>query len=220
MNGKIACRIYLIRHGETANANEVCFNGHFDVDLSDQGKNQSQHIADALKGLPIKAIYSSDLKRTQIGAKYVADEHQLKHTPCKELRELDFGAWEGLSITEVNRNYPGKLKERLENIERFRVEGGESFFQLRNRVIPKFEEIISRHPCDSIVILCHGGVIRTILAHILEISIKNLFRINQPYSSVNIIQFYEKGDPVVELMGGSYKNIHQFEPPDKSISIQ
>ena len=220
MNGKRACRIYLIRHGETTNAGEVCFNGHFDVDLSDQGKNQSQHIADALKALPIKAIYSSDLKRTQIGAKYVADEHNLKHTPYKELRELAFGDWEGLSIAEVNRNYPDKLKERLKNIEQFHVEGGESFFQLRDRVIPKFEEIVSKHPSDSIVILCHGGVIRIILAHILKIPIKNLFHISQPYSSVNIIQFYEESNPVVELIGGSYKNIGILKPTEKKISIQ
>ena len=220
MNGKIACRIYLIRHGETANADEVCFNGHFDVHLSDQGIKQSRRIAVALKSLPIKAVYSSDLTRAQIGAQYVSDEHKLKHTPCKELRELAFGDWEGLSIAEVNRNYPDKLKEKLKNTEHFHVKGGESFFQLRDRVIPKFNKIVSSHPSESIVILCHGGVIRTILAHILEISIKNLFRLNQPYSAVNIIQFYEQGDPVVELMGGSYKNIHPFDHSDKKISIQ
>ena len=220
MIGKPACRIYLIRHGETSNAGEVCFNGHFDVDLSDQGKDQSRRIAVALQSLPIKAIYSSDLKRAQIGAQYVAVEHKLKHTSYKELRELAFGDWEGLSIAEVNRKYSDKLKKRLKNIEQFRVEGGESFFQLRDRVIPKFEEIISRHPCESIVILCHGGVIRTILAHILEIPIKHLFRINQPYSSVNIIQFYEEGNPVVELMGGSYENIHPLDPSDRKVSIQ
>ena len=113
MNGKATTRIYLIRHGETANAGEVCFNGHFDVDLSDKGREQSLLLAKALRNLPIKAVYSSDLKRTQIGAKYVADEHNLKHIPCKEFRELAFGEWEGLSVAEVNRNYPGKLKERL-----------------------------------------------------------------------------------------------------------
>ncbi len=220
MNGKTACRIYLIRHGETANAGEVCFNGHFDVDLSDQGKAQSRRIAEALKNLPIKAIYSSDLKRTQIGAQYVAVEHDLKHTPCEELRELAFGDWEGLSVAEVNRKYPDKLKERLSNIEQFHVEGGESFFQLRDRVIPKFNEIISMHPHDSIIILCHGGVIRTILAHVLEVPIKNLFRINQHYASVNIIQYYEGGDPVVELMSGSHVNIHPPDSPDKKMSIQ
>ena len=47
MNGKAACRIYLIRHGETANAGEVCFNGHFDVDLSDKGVKQSLLLAKA-----------------------------------------------------------------------------------------------------------------------------------------------------------------------------
>jgi len=220
MNDKAATRIYLIRHGETANAGEVCFNGHFDVDLSDEGKKQSLLISKALKKLPIKAVYSSDLKRTQIGAKFVAEELNLSYIPCKELRELSFGEWEGLSISEVNRKYPQKLKERLENIELFQVEGGESFFQLKDRVIPKFKSILANHPSDSIVILCHGGVIRTIVAYILGISINNLFRINQPYASVNIIQFYESGDPVVDLMGGSHINIEFLNRPDKKISIQ
>ena len=220
MNGKTACRIYLIRHGETANAGEVCFNGHFDIDLSDEGKKQSRLIAKAFKNLPIKAVYSSDLKRTQIGAKFIADGHNLKHVPYKELRELAFGDWEGLSVNEVNRKYPGKLKERLQNIELFQVEGGESFFQLKDRVIPKFKSILANHPSDNIVILCHGGVIRTILAYILEISVKNIFRINQHYASVNIIQYYEDGDPVVDLMGGSHCNIGSSNSLGKNISIQ
>ena len=166
MNGKTACRIYLIRHGETANAGEVCFNGHFDVDLSDKGRKQSLLLAKALRNLPINAVYSSDLKRTQIGAKFISDGLQsLKHVPYKELRELAFGDWEGLSISEVNLRYPDKLKERLQNIELFQVEGGESFFQLKDRVIPKFKSILANHPSDNIVILCHGGVIRIILSY-------------------------------------------------------
>ena len=220
MNGKTASRIYLIRHGETANAGEVCFNGHFDVDLSDEGRKQSLLIAKALRNLPIKAVYSSDLKRTQIGAKLIAHEHNLKHIPCKELRELAFGDWEGLSVSEVNRKYPDKLKERLKNIELFRVEGGESFFQLKDRVIPKFRDILADHPSDNIVIFCHGGVIRTILAHILGIPLKNLFRINQPYASVNILQYYEEGDPVVDLMAGTHDNIDPFNSSEKKLSIQ
>ena len=220
MNGKATTRIYLIRHGETTNAGEVCFNGHFDVDLSDKGREQSHLLAKALRNLPIDAVYSSNLKRTQIGAKFIADGHNLKHVPYKELRELAFGDWEGLSVNEVNRKYPGKLKERLQNIELFQVEGGESFSQLKDRVISKFQSIVANHPSDSIVILCHGGVIRTILAYILEISIKNLFRINQPYASVNIIQYYEGGDPVVDLMGGNHNNISSPNPSDEKISIQ
>ena len=220
MNGKKACRIYLIRHGETTNAEEVCFNGHYDIGLSKNGLKQSLCIAEALKIAPIKAVYSSDLKRTQIGAKNIADKHNLRHIPYKELRELAFGDWEGLSVADINRKHPEKLKERLNNLELFHVEGGESFFQLRDRVIPKFKTIIAEHPDDTIVIFCHGGVIRTILAHILKISIKNLFRMNQPYASVNIIQYYKEGDPVVELMGGSHENIYSQDSTEKRISIQ
>jgi len=220
MNGKKACQIYLIRHGETTNAGEICFNGHYDVDLSKTGLKQSLCIAESLKIAPIKAVYSSDLKRTQIGAKYIADKHNLRHIPYKELRELAFGDWEGLSVADINRKHPGRLKERLNNLELFHVEGGESFFQLRDRVIPKFKAIIAEHPGDTIVIFCHGGVIRTILAHILKISIKNLFRMNQPYASVNIIQYYKEGDPVVELMGGSHENIYSQDSAEKKISIQ
>ena len=220
MNGKAASRIYLIRHGETSNAGEVCFNGHFDVNLSDKGREQSLLLAKALRNLPINAVYSSDLKRTQIGAKFIADGHNLKHVPYKELRELAFGDWEGLSVSEVNRKYPEKLKERLENTELFKVEGGESFSQLKDRVIPKFEQILTKHPSGNIVVLCHGGVIRIILSHVLEIFVKSLFRINQPYASVNIIQFYEGGHPVIDLMGGSHDNIHSFHSSNKKIAIQ
>ena len=220
MNGKATTRIYLIRHGETANAGEVCFNGHFDVDLSDKGREQSHLLAKALRNLPIDAVYSSNLKRTQIGAKFIADGHNLKHVPYKELRELAFGDWEGLSVSEVNRKYPEKLKERLKNIELFRVEGGESFFQLNDRVLPKFRDILADHPSGNIVIFCHGGVIRTILAHVLEIPIKNLFRINQPYASVNIIQYYEGGNPVVDLMAGIHDNIDPFNSSEKKLPIQ
>ena len=219
MNGKKACRIYLIRHGETTNAEEICFNGHYDVDLSKNGFKQSLCIAEALKITPIKAVYSSDLKRAQIGAKSIADKHNLRHIPYKELRELAFGDWEGLSIADIKRKYPERLKERLNNLELFHVEGGESFFQLRDRVIPKFKTIIAEHPDDTIVILCHGGVIRIILAHILEISVKNLFRMNQPYASVNIIQYYKEGDPVVELMGGSHENIYNQDSTEKKYPL-
>jgi len=49
MKGKPTCRILLFRHGETANSKEVCFNGHYDVGLSERGQKQFQHWADILK---------------------------------------------------------------------------------------------------------------------------------------------------------------------------
>lgn len=206
MKGKPGCRVYLLRHGETANARQVCLNGHFDVALSDQGWHQSRQLAQALKDMPIHSIYSSDLQRAHEGARLIAEPHNLEPQTYPELRELSFGNWEGLSVKELHKKYPGEMEQRLKDTEDFRAEGGESFQELQARVVPKFEEIIARHPEDQIVVMCHGGVIRTLLSHILGMPVSRLFRISQEYAAVNIIQFYPD-QPVVELTNGTHHQI-------------
>jgi alpha-ribazole phosphatase/probable phosphoglycerate mutase len=220
MNGEPSCRVYLIRHGETANAGQICFNGHFDVGLSEGGVEQFRLIAASLAKHPIHSVYSSDLKRTRVCAEIVAEPHGLKPNAHPELRELCFGEWEGLSVAEVNRKYPNELENRLKNIETFSVKGGESFHQLKDRVIPKFEEIVANHANDTIVILVHGGVNRVILGHLLGIPINNIFRIQQEYGAINVIQFYEDNNAVAELIGGNHHHIPEPPVTDKKLAIQ
>ena len=102
MKGKPTCRILLFRHGETANSKEVCFNGHYDVGLSERGRKQFQHWADILKQKKIKAIYSSDLQRTRKSAQIIGKEHGLEPAAYPELRELSLGIWVGMSISAVD----------------------------------------------------------------------------------------------------------------------
>jgi alpha-ribazole phosphatase len=217
MNENPSCRVYLFRHGETANSKEVCFNGHFDVGLSVNGEDQFKEWAQVLKDEPFKAIYSSDLERTGLSARLLGQPHQLEPVVYPELRELCFGAWEGLSVAEVEKKFPKQLEERMKNIEAFQVDGGETFEQLKQRVVPRFEKIIASHPNEQIAIVCHGGVNRVILSHLLEVPIKRIFRLKQDYAALNIIQYY--GDePVVELLGGATQMA--TAPQDKKIAIQ
>ena len=202
MKGKPSCRILLFRHGETANSKEVCFNGHYDVGLSERGQKQFLHWADILKQDNLKAIYSSDLQRTRNSAQCIADKHGLEPITFPELRELSFGSWEGMSFTEVEATYPGEMKQRMQNIATFQADGGETYPQLQARVIPKYEEILARHSNDQIVMVCHGGVNRIILAHLLGIPVGRIFRIHQDYAALNIIQYYGK-EPVVEYIGNA-----------------
>ncbi len=217
MNEKPSCRVYLFRHGETANSKEVCFNGHFDVGLSTKGGDQFREWAQLLKEEPFKAVYSSDLKRTRESAQLLAEPHKLEPVSYPELRELCFGEWEGLSVSEVEKKFPNQLVERMKDIEKFKVKGGETFEQLKQRVVPRYEEIIARHSDEQIAMVCHGGVNRVILSHLLEVPIKRIFRVKQEYAALNIIQYY--GDePVVELVGGAtHKNTLA---QDKKIAIQ
>ena len=219
MNENPSCKIYLFRHGETTNSKEVCFNGHFDVGLSDKGKNQFREWAQVLKNEPFTAIYSSDLERTRISAKILGEPHQQEPIAYPELRELCFGDWEGLSVAQVEEKYPNQLEERMKNIEEFQVDRGETFWQLQERVVPRFEQIVSRHPNEKIAMVCHGGVNRVILSHLLELPIKNIFRVKQDYAVLNIIQYYGN-EPVVELVGGAPENSFIPQPGDKRIAIQ
>jgi alpha-ribazole phosphatase len=202
MKGKPTCRILLFRHGETTNSKEVCFNGHYDVGLSKRGQKQFQHWADILKQETFKAVYSSDLQRTRNSAQFIGQQNGLEPVSYFELRELSFGTWEGMSVAEVERTYPGQMKERMESVATFQADGGETYSQLQARVIPKFEEIVSRHPNDKIAMVCHGGVNRVILGHLLGISIDKIFRIHQDYAALNIIQYYDQ-EPVVEYIGNA-----------------
>ena len=203
--GTPGCRVYLFRHGETANAHQICMNGHFDVALSDTGREQSSRLAHVLQDQPIRAVYSSDLQRSYIGARMIAEHHKLEPVTFPELRELSFGEWEGKSLAELNKQFPGEMDKRLEQTELFRAEGGETFQELHDRVVPKFMEITENHPDEAIALVCHGGVNRTILAHLLGFPIANLFRISQHYAAVNIIQFYED-QVMVELLNGSWQH--------------
>ncbi len=199
--GQAGCRIYLLRHGETANAKQHALNGHFDVELSKKGEEQIRVVAKTLKDCPIQSVYSSDLKRTRHSAEIISQPHKLKPVCYPELRELSFGNWEGLSLQELNRRYPGEVEKRFANPDTFQAEGGETLKQLMERVLPKFHQIVDCHPTEEIIIMSHGGVNRVILGHLLGIPLKNVFRITQENAAINIIQYYNN-QPVIELING------------------
>jgi len=119
-------KIFLVRHGEVANANERCYNGHYNVNLSPEGLRQMMSVADRLKDKPIKAVYSSDLQRTVKGAKIIAERHSIKPIAIKELRELNYGIWEGKRLEDIRNLYPDDVLDRYNNIENHRIQGGET----------------------------------------------------------------------------------------------
>lgn len=185
-------RLYLIRHGEVANAlGKKVYNGQFDIDLSSNGYKQMEDVAGFLSDKPVRAVYSSDLKRTVIGAGMIADKHNLKLVQKRDLREKDFGRWEGLTYDQVAERYPDEWQAWLTDPVISRPRGGETFIEVQKRVIPELDRIISSHPGEEIIILAHGGVNRIVLCHALGLDLRYIFRIEQGYAAINIIDFFE-----------------------------
>jgi probable phosphoglycerate mutase len=109
----------------------------------------------------------------------------------KELREIDMGRWDGLGMDEVKRLFPGEFEKRGLDSVNYRPPGGESFADLRARVLPAYREIIGGND-GNIAIVSHAGVNRVILCDIMNLPLKNLFEIKQDYACINRIRYFEK----------------------------
>ena len=194
--------IYLVRHGQVVGFERMTANGHTDVDITEVGKIQMESLAERLRVVNIRDIYSSDLKRAEMGARIIGRHHDVRHYIRPELRELYFGDWEGMPMAEINDSFPGELERRLKDIKNFQPPGGgENMTNLSERVMPCLHKILEEQKGKEILIVAHGGVNRIILCNALGIDLMNIFNIQQDYGCLNIIDYYPDS-AVVRLMNG------------------
>jgi broad specificity phosphatase PhoE len=144
-------------------------------------------------------IFSSDLTRTIESAEIIGNKLEIINEPISELREINLGFWEGLTLEEIEESFPEDLVKRSEDIKDFRIINGESFSDVKERVIPKLKDIIEGNVSKRILVIAHGGVNRIIIADALGLDINNIPRLEQNYACLNIIDYYKSG-PVVRLI--------------------
>lgn len=195
--------LYLIRHGQTVGGDEKRYKGSIDVPLSEKGIEQMRKTSDFLKGISLSAVYSSPLSRALKSAEIIAEPYGLKPVVVPDLRERSFGIWEGMSFNEIKEKYPEEFEAWAANPLKYSPIGGESTIEVRDRVVRVLKDILSNHGNEKIAIVAHGGVNRVILCHFMGIPLENIFRIEQDFASVNIIEFHEKY-PVVKLINGVF----------------
>jgi len=188
-------KIYLIRHGETEDADEKRYKGHIDVPLSKNGIDQIKRVSAYVgAGCPrpeLKAVYCSGLSRAVKSAEIIAEPFGIKPVVVGELKERNFGAWEGMSFDEIKEKYPGAFGAWADNPLRFSPMGGESTIEVSERAIKIFNELTGRHEGECIAIVAHGGINRVILCDLLGIPLENIFRIEQDYAAVNVIEKWD-----------------------------
>ncbi len=155
-----------------------------------------------LLGKSLDAVYCSDLIRTVKGAEIIGGPHGAKAVSRAEFRERGVGLWEGMSYDEIEAAYPEDWNAWLGDIVHFVPPGGESLLEVSARVLPALNDTLAAHRGKEVVLVGHGGVNRIILSHAMGLDMKNIFRIEQRYGALNIIDFYDDGMPVVKLLNG------------------
>lgn len=181
-------RLLLVRHAEVEESYHKIFGGKIDMNLSRRGHEQAQMLAAFLRSKKFDAIYASPMKRVQQTLAPVLKNSKMpKQKIEKDLREVDFGDWTGLNWEQVCERFNLLTHEWLDHIERGVAPNGESGPKFRKRVEPCVRKIIKNHPGEMVGVFCHGGVIRMILAILLELPLPrtNMFEIE--YASVTQI---------------------------------
>jgi probable phosphoglycerate mutase len=158
-------RLWLVRHGETPwNASGVV-QGQLDPGLSPNGRDQAARCARSLAAEPaVEALYSSDLRRALETAGPIAEALELVVQVEPELRERALGDAEGRSSRLLGPSSSGIANGRVIDADAA-PDGGETIRQLYARVSQSAARIMSAHRGD-VVVVCHGGVVRVLLAWI------------------------------------------------------
>ena len=197
------CRLYLVRHGQAANVTDgvLRYNGHIDVGVSAEGIRQIEGVAQYLRGKPITSVYCSDLNRSRTGAEAIARYHGLSPEAYPEFREAKMGIWEGLTLGEIQEQYPEEIDKKFSDFPTYRVPGGENLLDIRGRAIPKLKELVGMNRGREIVLVGHGGMNMVLLCEALGLGLERFFRITQANGCLNIIDYFH-GTAVVRLMNG------------------
>lgn len=174
----------LLRHGATVSGNRYC--GITDVELTSRGWTQ---MTEALpKTAPWQHIISSPLQRCARFAHHLGARLGVQVDVESGFRELDFGAWEGRSAAQLLAQEPAALQAFWDDPLSHTPPGGESLRHLHTRVMAAWHKLLPQHHGEHLLIVSHGGVIRVLLAHILNIPLRDLLRIDCPHASLNQIE--------------------------------
>jgi len=175
-------RLMLVRHTSLQIPTGVCY-GQTDVDVAASFEQEANLTKQKLNGGQFDAVFSSPLQRcVKLSQALVAEN--VVHD--ERLKELHFGDWEMRAWDDIPRD---AFDHWAQNYAELAPPNGETFGQLQQRGVAFVEEILQTHPQGHVLVVTHGGMIRAMLAHVLNMQLKGLFRFNIDYGSVTQLDF-------------------------------
>ncbi len=164
-------RLWLVRHGETEGRSSVRFHGSNDVRLSDEGRMQIRALAPWLAGVPFESVVHSPLVRAAESARILVDACGLGHRLLRadeRLREISFGACEGMTVEEIAAAFPEFWSSHQEGRAEG-VPGGERRADFAARVAAAVHDLVAAPWRGSVLVVGHRGTVRQTLRALLGV---------------------------------------------------
>jgi broad specificity phosphatase PhoE len=192
-------RLFLVRHGETADNIQMRYLGVSDVSLTANGKRQALGAAAALSKLPIRVIFSSPMRRAVDTAAIIQSACGGELRLDARLAEGSFGNWEGRTRAEVLGlgRQDAELLARWESDPACAPPGGESIRSIQERMTQLVEELTDEFPDASVAMVSHVGPIKALLASVLDIPLQSTRRFFLDPGTITVVEWGTQ--PVLRL---------------------
>lgn len=196
--------ILLIRHGAT-DANllrpYILQGRTLNGPLSTTGRQQVEQAGKFLSSFPIDHVYASPMLRAVQSAEIIAEPHGLTVETVEDIAEVDVGEWESKSWDIIEQLDPDYHRQFMENPADIPYKGGESYRDVRNRVVPAFLHLASQHIGKMIAVVAHNVVNRALLAETLQLDLRHAKEIKQHNACINILRYQSEKLDLITLNG-------------------
>ena len=180
---------YLVRHGETDWNREEVFRGRLDVPLNDRGRLEAGAAGQRLVHAGLAAVTSSPLVRARETAEIVARACGVEASVDEAFVDMDFGDWQGLRLTEVEKRYPELYQAWRATPAGARIPGAESLTAVRKRAVAAVTALAGRFPEDVLCVVTHRVVSKLVMAWALGLDEGAFWRIRQDTACVNAFEY-------------------------------
>lgn len=187
-------RLLLARHGQTEWHSDNRYVSTTDIGLTETGYEQARTLARRAERESVDLVLSSPLTRALLTAKPAAAACNLEPQTDERLRELDFGGWEGRTLSEIREEDPESVR-RFEESAEHGFPGGEPLHEGADRVIEVFADLSRSHAGGTVLVVAHNTLLRLALCRVLDVDLGRYRRLMPRVvnGAVSEVRFGEKG---------------------------
>jgi probable phosphoglycerate mutase len=189
-------RVLLVRHAVTAQTGPLLSGRAPGIDLSERGVEQAEAAAKRLSVLPIAAVYASPIERTTQTAQKIASHHGIDVAPLPGVVEADYGDWTGQKLADLAKTPEWSVVQVSPSRAQF--PNGETILSMQIRTVVAIEEVVKRHPNETVVIVSHADPIKSAIAHFTGMHLDLFQRLHVSPASVTVLEFHRFGATLVK----------------------
>ena len=182
--------LYLVRHGETESNRQKRYQGWMESPLSEKGLKQAEKAGLFLGNNNIDGLFCSDLERAFHTARVIGSFCGLKPEISPLLREIHFGRWEGMTYNEIEARWGEDIRRWFDDPFTRSAPEGETIEQVCERMLAFLNELPLKRPdCNRVIVVSHGGSIRALLQHFLNLNRDSFWNLKVENASISLVHW-------------------------------